>query len=172
MVDLFSGLGGASAAMVDRGWRVVRLDGDPGCRPDVVADVRRVVLRCQPDLLWASPPCVEFSREDQPWTRTGRVPSLALVEATYRWVDALRPRYWILENVRGAQRWVGPARQRFGPVYLWGNFPLILAVVWPWKARLSGRQRAQRAQMPYELSVAVAASIEGVIARRLPQAGL
>lgn len=51
MLDLCCGLKGASAAMRDRGWEVVR-----GRRPDLV---------------WASPPCTEFSRESMPWTKTG-----------------------------------------------------------------------------------------------------
>jgi hypothetical protein len=54
MLDLFAGLGGASQAMIDRGWRVVRVDLEPRLRPDVVADVAHLPLRWQPDLLWAA----------------------------------------------------------------------------------------------------------------------
>ena len=40
MIDLCSGLGGASAAMRERGWRVVTVDNEATFSPDVVADVR------------------------------------------------------------------------------------------------------------------------------------
>jgi hypothetical protein len=32
----------------------------------------------------------------------------------------------VLENVRGAQRFIGPARARYGSQYLWGDVPAIL----------------------------------------------
>jgi site-specific DNA-cytosine methylase len=160
MLDLFSGLGGASQAMRDRGWTVVTIDNDPRFKPRVVADARRIVLRARPDLLWASPPCAEFSRLDQPWYPKHDHPDLSCVLAVHHWVRELDPRYWILENVRGLQRWIGPARQHFGPIYLWGNFPLVLAHVRPWKQRISGRCKDLRAKIPYELSLNIALVLE------------
>lgn len=125
MLDLFAGLGGASAVMRERGWFVVTVELERSLRPDVVADVRRSPVRGEWDLIWASPPCTEFSRSFLPWMR-GKYPppDLSLVEA---------------ENVKGAQSWLGPARwvsprsdreteaavvgDRRNPVYLWGQFP-------------------------------------------------
>ena len=34
----------------------------------------------------------------------------------------------IVENVRGAQRWVGRAKWRFGSFYLWGDVPALMPV--------------------------------------------
>jgi site-specific DNA-cytosine methylase len=111
MVDLFSGLDGASAAMRDRGWRVWSLELDPAYRPSVVADVRRLPLRegLGPDLLWASPPCEEFARASMPWCHEELPPSMELFAATIEAVRLLRPRWWILENVKGAAAWARPA---------------------------------------------------------------
>lgn len=187
MVDLFSGLGGASAAMRDRGWRVISIELNPRFKPDVVADCRHVVLRdIQPDLLWASPPCNEFTRDSLPWRRLGRPPDLSCVQAIPRWVEALRPRWWVLENVRGAVPYLGAPRQRFGSFLLWGDFPLVLcsplfkgtrsASSYSRRDRANGkagrvhtpssatgrthRDPALRAKIPYQLSWSLAEAVE------------
>jgi len=35
----------------------------------------------------------------------------------------------IVENVRGAQKWVGQARWNFGSFYLWGDVPALMPMV-------------------------------------------
>jgi site-specific DNA-cytosine methylase len=168
MLDLFSGLGGASQAMTDRRWQVVRVDLDPGFCPDVVADIRDFRWGgAQPDLIWASPPCTEFAREFMPWSRTGRDPDLSLVEATIRIVEETKPRFWILENVRGAVRWLDPIlgkpRAIIGPYFLWGFFPPLPSVYFRERIKkesLPSSAAAERAKIPYELSMAVAVACE------------
>lgn len=88
MVDLYAGLGGASAAMKDRDWDVVSVELDPAFRPTVVGDVRALPLRdgLRPDLLWASPPCEEFSKWAMPWHKNA-----AVVEAGTRSATSVRP---------------------------------------------------------------------------------
>lgn len=108
MLDLFAGLGGASQAMRSRGWSVTTVEIDPKFRPDVVGDVARLPIRGQFDLVWASPPCTEFSRESMPWCRTGNTPDMSLVLAAKAAIDELRPRWWVIENVRGASRYLTP----------------------------------------------------------------
>ena len=159
MLDLFSGLGGASSAFRDRGWTVITVDADPALKPDIVADLCGWHWAGGPvDLLWASPPCTEFSRWSMPWFKKV-IPDMRCVQAVYRLVAEIRPTHWILENVKGAVPWLGPPAQRFGAVYLWGEFPLVLANDCFWKERLSGTQPALRAKVPYELSDRIAASI-------------
>ena len=66
MVDLCSGLGGASQTMVDNGWEVVRFDNNPLLK-DVPHTRLHDIMKMPKfeaddvDLIWASPPCVEFS---------------------------------------------------------------------------------------------------------------
>lgn len=161
MLDLFSGTGAASAAMRERGWRTTTVELDAKFKPDVVADIQTYRYRGpRPDLLWASPPCTEFSREDMPWTRTGKTPSLDLWLAALRLVHATRPKFWVIENTRGAQRWMGRAPAHYGPVYLWGYYPRFSARVEPWKETLSSKRRDLRAAIPLSISLALAKAVE------------
>jgi len=161
--------------MKDRGWRVVRVELDATHRPDVVADVRHLPLsRCRPDLVWASPPCTEFSRESMPWCRTGRAPSLDLARATIAAIAHLDPRWWVIENVRGAVKWleplVGRPTLRIGAAYLWGRFPLPFGwsepartkeAMWP-----SADRASRRSEIPYEISRVIADACEREVCAR------
>jgi hypothetical protein len=163
MLDLFAGLGGASAAMRSRGWDVVTVELDPAFRPSVVADVSRLPLRCRPghfDLVWASPPCTEYARESMPWCRTGNVPDFTLWRTTEAAIRELRPRWWVIENVRGAVPFHGSPARTYGPVFLWGDMPMFDARVPPWKERLSSKEKAKRACIPWALSQALAIACE------------
>lgn len=162
MLDLFAGRGGASAAMRDRGWRVVTVDLDPRFRPSIVADVRQFGWRGpRPDLIWASPPCDEFARESMPWCRTGAQPSTALVLAAKRVIDEIDPVWWVIENVRGAIPYLGRWRERCGPFFFWGWFPFLGVDIPARKEHLSSSARAARAAIPYGLSLAVCRAVEG-----------
>jgi len=169
MLDLCAGLGGASAAFRDRGWDAVTVDNDPRFGPDVLADVCAWSWAGpRPDFVWASPPCVEFSRESMPWCRTGRTPSLDIVRACRRIIGECAPTYWVIENVRGAMRWLepelGPYAAHFGPFYLWGVFPpLGLRIRMRPKESYSSTQSAERAMIPPALSRAMAMAVEAQI---------
>lgn len=167
MLDLFSGLGGASQAMRARGWRVVTVDAEPRFQPDVVADLRAWAWDGErPDLVWASPPCDEFARESMPWCKTGRAPDLSLVMATLEIVRRAEPRFWAMENVRGAQRWIGRAVKHVGPFYLWGWFPEFETLLTSYRKKesYSSTQDAARAKVPAEISIALALAIERAVA--------
>jgi site-specific DNA-cytosine methylase len=155
VIDLFSGTGSATRAFEEAGWQVVRVELDerfPADHRDVL-DFTWTGRR--PTLVWASPPCTEFARESMPWCRPGATPSLDLVIAAERIIADLKPDYWVIENVRGASRYITPRHGRplvLGPVFLWGRFPAFRAVVRPWKERLSSKQKAERAAIPYAIS--------------------
>jgi site-specific DNA-cytosine methylase len=166
MLDLFAGLGGASQAMRARGWDVVTVDSDPRFGCDVTADLSAWSWTGRrPDLVWASPPCTEFSRESMPWCRTGNPPSLDLVRAALRVVRECDPTWWVLENVRGATRHLNPLlgepQSSHGPFFLWGRFPPLRSRVKPFLERLSSQRRAERAKVPYRLSEELARACEG-----------
>lgn len=166
MLDLFAGLGGASQTMKARGWDVVTVDTGPF---DVTfnGDVRDFHARPGHfDLVWASPPCDEFSRESQPWCRTGAIPSVDLVMESIRIIREARPRWWVLENVRGSLKYIvpilGPWKAHLGPFFLWGEFPE--SIVWPQvthsKQAFSGRRKDLRAKLPEGVSRALAVACE------------
>jgi site-specific DNA-cytosine methylase len=170
MLDLFAGLGGASAAMRRRGWTVISVEADPDFGPTIVADLMNwKPARDFPqiDLLWASPPCTEFSRESMPWCRTGREPSVDLVHASLRLVELLKPRYWVLENVKGSIKYINPILGKWsahiGALFLWGEHPeMVYPKLTGHKQQYDGSKRgtARRSQVPYEISRAFAVAVE------------
>jgi hypothetical protein len=169
MLDLFAGLGGASAAMRDRGWDVVTVDADPSFGCTITADL----LTWEPpaelgsfDLVWASPPCQEFSRWGMPWLRKKNPPqpSLALARASLRIIRHVAPSWWVIENVRGASSFLRPLLgepRMYGAAMLWGQFPDLGRVrVRPHKERLSSTQVSERSAIPYPISLALAKACE------------
>lgn len=130
ILDLFSGLGGASEAFVDDpDWVVRRIDNNrlvADVPHTIIADVMGYTPRIEYDLIWASPPCTEFSQARKPQIPN---PSMKLVERTIAIIEATNPRCWIIENVKGAIKHfaplLGPPRLILGPYCFWGNFPLF-----------------------------------------------
>jgi len=148
MVDLFSGLGGASQAMVDSpGWHVCRIENNSLLSEvphTVMADVAIVAksVHANPgferlDLIWASPPCTDFSGGYMsPKSIASREigldnykPDLDLMLAAKEIIDITKPKYWVIENVIGSiqyfKEYLGEPRMIIGPYVLWGNFPLF-----------------------------------------------
>jgi len=161
-VDLFSGTGGATEAFRRHGWTVVRVDLDAGAPADVRADVRHLPITGRVDFLWASPPCTEFSDANPRVDRDELRPSTELVAATLAAVSELRPRWWVLENVRGAIPFLGIPAQKIGPWCLWGYFPPIetsdeLTRYQKWR---NGHSARDRAAVPLALSEALYAAVE------------
>lgn len=162
-LDLCSGTGSASAGWRARGWRVVTLDLDARFKPDIVADLRRWSWKGSvPDLLWISPPCDEFAREGMPWCATGRDPDLSIFEAARRLVWEIRPRAWIIENVKSAQRWVGAASCHVGAFFFWTNLHLaeLQSLRVKPKSAFGSNQAVARARIPLEISLSVARTVE------------
>lgn len=89
---------------------------------------------------------------------------MALVKAALRIIAAAKPRFWVIENVRGAIPWLkpilGPPVQSHGPFFLWGVFPPFYAAVTPFKEKLSSAQRAERARVPAVISGGLVAAVE------------
>jgi len=142
MIDLYSGLGGASEAFTagPNPWAVLRYENNP-----VLADVPYTTIcdltnfdihiRHAVELVWASPPCTEFSTGfNAPGPTAQREgiefePDMTLVKRAIEIIEELEPTYWIIENVIGAikhfEPLLGPPRQIIGSFVLWGNMPFI-----------------------------------------------
>lgn len=107
----------------------------------------------------ASPPCDEFSRWMMPWTRARNPPkpSLDLIE-TARRIAREAGLSLILENVREAQNWIGPAAAHYGSRYLWGDVPALMPFVERERPKesMSSTWRAKRAEIPFPLSTYIA----------------
>jgi hypothetical protein len=86
-------------------------------------------------LIVASPPCQAYSYRAMPWSRAKALPPPcnALFDACFRIQReaseaAGRRIPMVVENVRGAQPWVGRARWNFGSYYLWGDVPALMPI--------------------------------------------
>jgi len=110
VLDLFSGLGGWSKAFKDRGHKVITVDNNPKFNPTICKDIMKLkqkdVNGYTFDIVLASPPCTEFTKDSMPssWNSSRKVnPNTLLLQKTLKiiyWVD---PKYWIIENVSGAR---------------------------------------------------------------------
>lgn len=166
-IDLFCGKGGWTDGFLAAGYRVIGVDimHYEGYKGEFVqADILTLDgrLLAGADVIVASPPCQEFSRHTMPWTRAKNPPppSLAFVQASWRIRDEAQPRAFILENVRGAQQFIGKAILRRGSFFLWGDIPLAPYMNGVKKKESYGsQQQADRARIPFDLSYGIAVSL-------------
>ena len=106
IIDLGSGLGGASQAFVDAGDEVIRVDIDRGFKPTIQADVQNLPLRSdlRPQLVIFCPPCNCFSvasvyrHWDNGRPRETAKKAIELVKNGMKEIQRLNPHYWIMEN--------------------------------------------------------------------------
>ena len=171
MLDLFSGKGGASQAMRERGWDIITVDINPDFEPDICTDITTFHYSGPvPDLIWASPPCIEFSKASLPASWACNMipaePDINLMLAAKRIIDDVKPRWWVIENVRGAVSWfipiLGPVRKKSGSRYLWGEFPIFDCDpgYGKWRLPPSRDRAAIRSMIPRQLSKALSIAVE------------
>jgi hypothetical protein len=150
-IDLYCGLGGWAEGFLSEGYRVIGFDieahdygtgGYPGRL--VLRDVRSIhgaeliAKYGIPAVMVGSSPCQEFSYRAMPWKRAKALPppylGMELFQAQFRIqreASEAAGQYipLIVENVRGAQKWVGQARWHFGSYFLWGDVPALMPPV-------------------------------------------
>lgn len=166
-IDLFCGLGGWTEGLLAAGYRVVGFDlerheyGDhkyPG--ELVLQDVRTIdgARFKDAELIVASPPCQRYSYMAMPWKRAKakiawyrdpkhpeRLEELnELFNACFRIqreASAAAGRHvpLVVENVNGAQRWVGRAAYHYGSFYLWGDVPALMPRALRYRAKSPGQ---------------------------------
>jgi len=141
-IDLFCGLGGWTEGLLAEGYRVIGFDierhvyGDARYPAQLVLQDVLTIHGSQfkdADLIVASPPCQAYSYRAMPWKRAKALPppDNSLFEACFRIqreACAAAGRYipLVVENVCGAQKWVGRARWHYGSFYLWGDVPALM----------------------------------------------
>jgi C-5 cytosine-specific DNA methylase len=140
-IDLYCGLGGWTDGLLAEGYDVVGFDIERHIYGEhrypaqlVIQDVLTLHGSQFRDatLIVASPPCQAYSYRAMPWKRAKALPppDNALFKACFRiqreaCEAAGRHIPLVVENVRGAQKWVGRARWNFGPYFLWGDTPAL-----------------------------------------------
>jgi len=155
-IDLFCGLGGWTDGLLAEGYDVIGFDierhvyGEHRYPAQLVVQDVLTLHGSQfktADLIVASPPCQEYSYMAMPWSRAkakaaairadstgGELKRLtALFDACFRiqreaCKAAGRHIPMVVENVKGAQPWVGRARWSFGSFYLWGDVPALMPI--------------------------------------------
>lgn len=151
-LDLCCGKGGWTNGLLKAGWDVIGLDieeweGYPGnfyqmdvrgITKDWVRTTAIYGFDREISLVVASPPCQEFSYSSFPFKRAREKftkenpPDRSIWDACVRIAKELNAPL-ILENVRGAQKWMGKAQAHYGSFYLWGDVPVLLPVGKPVK---------------------------------------
>ena len=151
-IDLFCGLGGWTEGLLAEGYSVVGFDIERHVYGEaeypaqlVLQDVLTIHGRQFKDaaLIVASPPCQEYSYMAMPWSRAKVIRAdykagvrdvkqlTALFDACFRiQAEAIEAAAHhiplVVENVRGAQEWVGRSRYHFGSFHLWGDVPALM----------------------------------------------
>lgn len=184
-IDLFCGLGGWAEGFLAEGWDVIgfdieRHDYGTGVYPGqlVLQDVMTLhsFQFRNADCIVASPPCQEFSYYHRfPWKAPEPKLAIELFKSAFRIAEqAGKP--LIVENVVGAQRWVGPSKYHWGSYHLWGDIPALMphrlpndgrkgfgrdfeSTPWAWyssKSKARKAASAQIAKIPLELAMYIA----------------
>ncbi len=154
VIDLYCGLGGWTDGFLSEGYDAIGFDIEQHKYGKhqypaqlVIQDVLTLhgsQFKCA-TVIVASPPCQEYSYMAMPW-KLGKQKSAA-IRADLTGVELERlnrlfnmcfciqrdacdaaGRYipLIVENVRGAQEWVGQANGNYGSFYLWGDIPAYI----------------------------------------------
>ena len=191
MLDLFSGLGGASEAFLRNGWEIKRIEKNPAlglvpeteimCIYDFGDWIDSVIANGMeleaPTLIWASPPCTAFSDGySSPKSVAGRAgekyhpeEAINMVKRTLEIINAINPKYYIIENVRGSIKYLKPILGEptliIDSIVLWGRFPKWSMPIGykhikadPWSK--DPLRANKRALIPYEISDSCREAIE------------
>jgi len=153
-IDLFCGLGGWTDGLLAEGWDAIGFDierhdyGTGGYPAQLVLQDILTLHGKQfrnVDLIVASPPCQKYSYMAMPWSRAKQIEReyldgtrdkadlTALFDACFRIqreaceaAGHFIP--MIVENVRGAQKWVGRSKWNYGSFHFWGDIPALMPV--------------------------------------------
>lgn len=155
-IDLFCGLGGWTEGLLAEGYDVTGYDIEAHEYGDarypaklVLADVLTLHGSQFKDaaLIVASPPCQAYSYMAMPWKKGKAIAAGIRADMTGAKLDKLNQLFnacfriqreaceaaghhipMVVENVRGAQPWVGRAQWNFGSFYLWGDVPALMPI--------------------------------------------
>ena len=123
VLELFCGTKSISNAFAARGHKVITVDWEKGFEPTLCVDIgtltaERIIELCGgvPDVIWASPDCTTYSVAAISYHRkreaNGNLKAVTdyakqcdrINEHVVDLIHELHPRYWFIENPRGAMR--------------------------------------------------------------------
>lgn len=123
VLELFCGTKSVSKAFAARGHEVYTVDWEKGFEPTLCVDIgtltaERIIDLCGgvPDVIWASPDCTTYSVAAISYHRkreaNGNLKAVTDYAKQCDWINEhvvhlireLNPRYWFIENPRGAMR--------------------------------------------------------------------
>ncbi|MDE2467394.1 MAG: DNA cytosine methyltransferase [Bradyrhizobium sp.] len=162
-IDLFCGLGGWTEGLLAEGYDVVGFDIEQHAYDEhrypaqlIIQDVLTLhgsQFR-KASLIVASPPCQRYSYMAMPWTRAKEQAKAIRADTTGAELAELRKLFdacfriqkeaiaaagrhipLVVENVRGAIPWVGPAAGKYGSYYPWGDVPALMPVGGKFKSK-------------------------------------
>jgi hypothetical protein len=170
VLDLFCGLGGWSKAFAEVGHECTGVDVKNLGYPYrfIKADLNDWKPDQNYDIILASPPCTHFSKVVQNWTgKCNQSKGLELVFRTFALIQEIKPKYWVMENVKGLAEFIDKPTDivRYGysdsvkSAYLWSNIGK-LGFLSQMIDKKTNRQtfksgNPELAEIPYPLSKAV-----------------
>lgn len=133
VLELFCGRGGWSKPWIESGHDVTGIDindlGYPG--KFIKADLLDYEPEPIYDVILASPPCSEFTQMKFHNGNADERQGLDLVYRTFYLIGKLKPKYFLIENVKGLAKFIDKPDQkiRYGKsnkwAYLWTNIPQL-----------------------------------------------
>lgn len=154
-IDLYCGLFGWGEAFLDEGYDVIGFDIEYRPCPAIERGAQLVLQDARTlhgsqfkraAIIVCSPPCQKYSYMAMPWGRSKREIHWQewerdspfgdfhlndLFDACFRIQREASEAAgheipMVVENVKGAQKWVGRARWHYGSFYLWGDVPALM----------------------------------------------
>jgi hypothetical protein len=153
-IDLCCGLGGWTEGLLSEGYRVRGYDieaheyGDEKYPAELILEDVLTLAGAdlyEADLIVASPPCQAYSYMAMPWGRAKAKAAAIRADETGDALAKLNAIFnacfriqreaseakgqripMVVENVRGAEPWVGRAAWNYGSYYLWGDVPALM----------------------------------------------
>jgi len=177
VLDLFCGLGGWSSAFIEANHNCTGIDIKNIGYPYrfIKADLNDWKPDQHYDVILASPPCTQFSKVNQNWNgKNNESKGLGLVFKTFALIEQIKPKYWVIENVKGLSEFIdkpndivryGKSSQRKA-AYLWSNIGklgmLDSMIIKNTHRKTFKIGDPELAKIPYELSHAVLKKIESL----------